>query len=310
MSIPIKLNLKIQPEIKAALSEGAPVLALESTILSHGMPYPQNLEFAHKAGAVARKIGAVPAAIAVVNGAVCVGLDDSALELLCNGENVIKLAANDIGWALVKNKTGGTTVSATITLAQISGIPVFATGGIGGVHREVETSFDISQDLAALSTTSIIVVSSGAKAVLDLPKTLEYLETAGVPVCGYNTDQFPAFYSRSSGLSLEKTISTPEEAARCFIHHSNLGTKSALLVVNPIPEESEISTEEINNFIVEVLNEALEKKIGGKKLTPFLLNRLAQKTGGRSLEANIALALNNVKLGSEIACEYQKLIAR
>lgn len=299
----IKLN--ITPEIESSLKGGGAVLALESTIVAHGMPYPQNLDFAHKSLSLAKNVGADPSIVAVINGEVCIGLGEKQLEHICKDKGVLKLSASDLGWAVTKKLTGATTVSATITVARMAGINVFATGGIGGVHRNVNDSFDVSQDLSALATIPIIAVSSGAKAILDLPKTLEWLETAAVPILGYNTDEFPSFYSRSSGLPLDQTIESPEEAVRVFMNHVGMGLSSAVLVANPIPKEADIAAKDINVIIEDALVSALNKQIRGKNLTPFLLGQIAKKSGGRSLDANISLALNNVRLGAEIAVAFR-----
>ena len=296
-----KIHFSTAPEVENALSENLPVLALESTIVAHGMPYPENIEFARQAEALVRKYGVVPATIAIMGGKVHIGLEDNQLEILASRNNVEKIALRDISFALTQKLTGATTVSATIRLAHWAGINVFATGGIGGVHRNSEVTFDISQDLIELSRTQIIVVSAGVKAILDIPKTIEYLETFSVPVVGYRTNEFPAFYSRSSGISLTTRCNTPEEVSRMFIANHKLGLQSAILVANPVPKSDEIPKIIIDKYIDVALKECSEKNIIGKNVTPFLLKRVVELTKGRSLKTNIALALNNVKVGAQIA---------
>lgn len=297
----LKIHFSTAPEVENALSENLPVLALESTIVAHGMPYPENIEFARQAEALVRKYGVVPATIAIINGKVHVGLNDNQLERLASSNNIKKIAIRDITFALTQKLTGATTVSATMHLAHLVGIDVFATGGIGGVHRNAEVTFDISQDLIELSRTQIIVVSAGVKAILDIPKTIEYLETFSVPVVGYRTNEFPAFYSRSSGIYLTTRCNTPEEVSRMFIAHDKIGLQSAILVANPLPKSDEIPKIIIDKYIDVALKECSEKNIIGKNVTPFLLKRVVELTKGRSLKTNIALALNNVKVGAQIA---------
>lgn len=297
----LKIHFSTAPEVENALSENLPVLALESTIVAHGMPYPENIEFARQAEALVRKYGVVPATIAIINGKVHVGLNDNQLERLASSNNIKKIAIRDITFALTQKLTGATTVSATMHLAHLVGIDVFATGGIGGVHRNAEVTFDISQDLIELSRTQIIVVSAGVKAILDIPKTIEYLETFSVPVVGYRTNEFPAFYSRSSGIYLTTRCNTPEEVSRMFIAHHKIGLQSAILVANPLPKSDEIPKIIIDKYIDVALKECSEKNIIGKNVTPFLLKRVVELTKGRSLKTNIALALNNVKVGAQIA---------
>ncbi len=296
-------------DVKAALELGEPVLALESTIIAHGMPYPDNLEFARNAEDVALKQGVVPATIAILDGIVHIGLVKSSLETLAKGKVIEKVAVRDISRVLSQKRSGATTVSATMKLAHLSGIPVFATGGIGGVHRGAETTLDVSQDIKELSRTPVIVISAGAKAILDIPKTLEVLETKAVPVLGYQTDNFPAFYSRTSGAAVSARVDSPTEIARLYQSHVELGLCSGILIANPIPEKAEIPKIKMDSYIETTLDECSSKNISGKAVTPFLLKRIVELTGGRSLEANIALALNNVKLGAEIAVFCRKLKA-
>lgn len=297
------LNNRFQfsDEVKTALNNKQPVIALESTILAHGMPFPDSLTFAKKAESLARTNGVTPATIAILDGVVHVGLNDSALTRVAEGVAINKTASRDLPVVLSKQKSGATTVSATMVLAHLSGISVFATGGIGGVHRNVENTFDVSQDLIELGRTPVIVVSAGAKAILDLPKTLEVLESGSVSVLGYQTQDFPAFYSKSSGLPVQAVVESPEEIAQIYHHHCSLNLRSGLLVANPIPDEFEIPGEKIEIYIKSALKECREKSIAGKDVTPFLLKKIKDFSGGQSLKANIALALNNIDLGSKIA---------
>jgi len=303
----LKNHFSINPEVETALSNKRPVLALESTIIAHGMPYPENIDFAKRAEAVVRKHGVVPATIAIVDGKIHIGLNDEQLEILASSKNVEKVAVRDIVFAVAQKLTGATTVSATMRLAHLSGIEVFATGGIGGVHRNAETTFDISQDLIELSRTPMIVVSAGVKAILDIPKTLEYLETNAVPVIGYQTSEFPAFYSRSSGYKIVHQCNDPSEIAKMLKTHKYLNLISAILIANPVPISDEIPKNIIDKYIDVALAECSEKKIIGKKVTPFLLKKIVELSDGKSLKTNIALALNNVKLGAQITHNLAKL---
>ena len=299
-------------DVKAALDQGNPVLALESTIIAHGMPYPQNLEFAHEAEEVSRKYGATPATIAILNGQVCIGLDSDQLEILASDKNVKKVATREIGMTLALGGHGATTVSSTMRLAHQAGIKVFATGGIGGVHRGAEKDLDISADLIELSRTPVIVISAGAKAILDLPKTLEYLETMSVPVIGFGTTDFPAFYSSKSGLEIHQSMSSADDIASAFHAQYDLGITSGMLIANPAPTEIEIPLDEMSVIIELALRDAAKLGIIGKALTPYLLGRIVELTEGRSLVTNRALALNNVKLGAGIAnrlSEHKSLLA-
>jgi pseudouridine-5'-phosphate glycosidase len=280
----------------------SPLVALESTVITHGLPRPQNLALARDMERVVRENGAQPATIAVIDGQIRVGLTDAELEHLASETNVRKISRRDFATAIVKKECGGTTVAGTMFAAYRAGIKVFATGGIGGVH-EVET-LDISTDLQALADTPMIVVCAGAKAILDLPATLEYLETMAVPVIGYQTDEFPAFYSRYSGLPVSARLDSPQEIVHFARTHWDLGMKSALLVCQPLPPEQEIPAEKINRFIEQARREAHEQGIHGQPLTPFLLARLAELTGGESLRANLALLLNNARLAAQIACAW------
>lgn len=299
-------SFSFHPEVRSALQDNRPVLALESTIIAHGMPYPENIEFAQQAETLVCKHGVTPATIAIINGKIHIGLDDEQLEILANSNNVEKVAVRDIAYAITQKITGATTVSATMHLAHLVGIKVFATGGIGGVHRCAETTFDISQDLIELSRTPMIVISAGVKAILDIPKTLEYLETLSVPVLGYGTNEFPAFYSRSSGSKLTAQCNSPVEIAKLFKVHRALNIKSALLIVNPVPQSDEIPKKIIDKHIDVALVECSEKNILGKKVTPFLLKKIVELSNGKSLKTNIALALNNVEIGSQIAVSVNR----
>jgi pseudouridine-5'-phosphate glycosidase len=293
--------LSIAPEVSAALAAGRPVVALESTIISHGMPYPQNLEMAQRVEGIIREEGAVPATIAVADGRIHVGLDEALLHRLATAKDVAKLSRRDLAGILASGGLGATTVAATMIAAHLAGIRVFATGGIGGVHRGAETSFDVSADLDELARTPVAVVCAGAKSILDLPKTLEYLETRGVPVIGYGTDTLPAFFSRSSGLALALRRDTPEEVAALLDAQAALGFPAGAVIANPIPEAHALPEAEIDAAIASALADAGREGVGGKEVTPYLLARIVALTGGRSLTANIALVEHNARLGARIA---------
>jgi len=293
--------LSIAPEVSAALAAGRPVVALESTIISHGMPYPQNLEMAQRVEGIIREEGAVPATIAVADGRIHVGLDEALLHRLATAKDVAKLSRRDLAGILASGGLGATTVAATMIAAHLAGIRVFATGGIGGVHRGAETSFDVSADLDELARTPVAVVCAGAKSILDLPKTLEYLETRGVPVIGYGTDTLPAFFSRSSGLALALRRDTPEEVAALLDAQAALGFPAGAVIANPIPEAHALPEAEIDAAITSALADAGREGVGGKDVTPYLLARIVALTGGRSLTANIALVEHNARLGARIA---------
>ena len=303
----LKDYLSITPEVSAALRDGKPVVALESTILSHGMPYPENLAFAAEIEKIIRAEGAVPATIAIIGGVLKVGLSQSELELMCRGENVAKVSRRDLPVMCALGRTGATTVASTMIIASLAGIRVFATGGIGGVHRGAETTMDVSADLEELGQTDVMVVCAGAKAILDLKLTLEYLETHGVPVLGYQTKELPAFYTRKSGLSVDYQVDTPEELAKILKTQHDLGLKGGVLVTNPIPEEYSMDADAINAVIDRAIEEAKEKGIHGKETTPFLLAKVKEITGGDSLDANIQLVFNNAKLAAQTAVAYCKL---
>jgi pseudouridine-5'-phosphate glycosidase len=298
----IEMDLLIfSPEVAAALRDGAPVVALESTIITHGMPFPQNVEAARAVEAEIRAHGAVPATIAVMGGRIHVGLTEAELDALGQAKGVAKLSRADLAACLATGGVGATTVAATMICARLAGIAVFATGGIGGVHRGAETSFDISADLPELAQTAVTVVAAGAKAILDLPKTLEYLETAGVPVIAYGQDAFPAFWSRDSGLKAPLRMDSAGEIAAAARMRAALGLPGGQLVANPIPAEAEIARDVIGPVIEAALTEAQAQGIAAKAVTPFLLQRIFELTEGRSLAANIALVLNNARLGAAIA---------
>jgi pseudouridylate synthase len=293
--------LRLSPEVGEALRSGAPVIAFESTIISHGMPWPRNLETARAAEARARDHGAVPATVAVMDGRILVGLDKGELERLATEKDVLKVSRRDLSWALEGRKTGATTVSATMWAARMAGIDVFATGGIGGVHRGAPDTFDISADLAELASTSVCVVSAGAKSILDLPKTLEVLETLGVPVLGFRTSEFPAFYSRSSGLPIALRVDSAEQIARIFKAQRLLGAPQGVLVASPVPGDAEIPRDLIDAWMRTALRDLDAQGIRGKGVTPFLLSRIVELSGGAALETNVTLFHNNVSLGCEIA---------
>ena len=295
------MNIHFSTEVGSSLIAGKPVLALESTIISHGMPYPDNVEFALKSESVCRQQGVVPATIAVVNGECCVGLEKAQIKSIAKDTSTKKVSRRELGIAIAKKWSGGTTVSATMHIAHHSGISVLSTGGIGGVHRGAEKTFDVSQDLTALSQIPMVVVSAGAKSVLDLDKTLEALETLGIPVLGYETNEFPAFYSRNSGLYGLLRIESPGEAAHVYRKNMEVGLSASTLVVNPVPEKDEIPDNEIEKITNDAIKYAREKKIKGKDLTPFLLKEVVKKTKGRGLETNKVLAINNVNLGIQIS---------
>ena len=293
--------IQFSPEVAEALAQNAPVVALESTIITHGMPFPQNLDTARRVEAEIRAAGAVPATIAVLEGRLHVGLTDAELETLAQAGNVMKLSRADLAVALATGRTGATTVAATMIAADLAGIGVFATGGIGGVHKGAEDSFDISADLMELAQTPVTVVAAGAKAILDLPKTLEVLETQGVPVIAYGQDAFPAFWSRDSGLAAPLRLDDPGQIAASAKMRARLGLPGGQLVANPIPAEAEISSTTLAPIIAQAQAEADAAGISGKSVTPFLLQRIFELTDGKSLEANIALVLNNARLGAAIA---------
>ena len=295
-------ELDITAEVQAALANNKPIVALESTIITHGMPWPQNYEMANRVEDMVRSNGATPATIAVIEGRIKIGLDQSALKILAQTQGVRKLSRADLAICLVDRKTGTTTVAATMILAHLAGIKVFATGGIGGVHRGAEHSFDISADLQELAQTPVIVIAAGAKAILDIPKTLEVLETLGVPVIAYGQNELPAFWSRTSGLNAPLRMDNPAQIAQAQKMRTAMGLPGGQLVANPIPADAEILQGEIEPIIDQALKDSEAQGVSAKAVTPFLLQRIFELTNGRSLDSNIALVLNNARLASEIAC--------
>lgn len=300
-SIPPLLPIAYSTEVAAAKQRGAPIVALESTIITHGMPYPGNIQMAESVEQIIRDQGAVPATIAVIHGTLHIGLEKHELEALAKTTEAMKVSRADIAFAIAERRTGATTVAATMIAAEHAGIKVFATGGIGGVHRGAETSFDISADLTELARTGVIVVCAGAKAILDIPKTLEVLETNGVPVVTFGSTEFPAFWSRASGLKSPLSLNSPAAIANFQTTREQLGIDGGMLVANPVPEEDEISREEMEIYITRALSHAEEDEIAGKSVTPYLLSKIFEITEGRSLDTNIALVRNNARLAAEIA---------
>ena len=303
----MKEQIVYSEEVKSAIALGVPIVALESTIIAHGMPYPENVNTAKRLGDIIREAGCVPAIIAIADGKAHIGIDNALLERIAKEKEVLKVSRRDIPLVLASNALGATTVSGTLVLANAAGIKVFVTGGIGGAHRGSEKSMDISADLEELAISNVAVVSAGVKAILDLPKTLEILETKGVPVIGYRTDELPAFYTRSSGLKLVATAETVNEIALIMKSKWDLGLPGSILVANPIPEEFEADAKVINVAIEEALTLANKEGISGKGITPFLLAHVSEVTGGHSLSANVALVENNARLGAQIAFAFSKL---
>jgi pseudouridine-5'-phosphate glycosidase len=300
--------LSISPDVAAALAAGDAVVALESTIITHGMPFPQNLDMARRVEATVRAKGAVPATIAVMDGRLMVGLDEAGLERLAReGKSAAKASRRDMGPLLVQKKLAGTTVATTMQIAALAGIRVFATGGIGGVHRGAEQTFDISADLLELARTPVAVVCAGAKSILDIAKTLEVLETHGVPVLGYRTAEFPAFFTRSSGFVVDHRLDSVEEIAEVMAVQRTLGMENGLLIANPIPEADSLDPALIDGRIDDAVAQAAREGVSGKALTPYLLQRIFELTEGRSLKANIALVLNNAAVAAELAVAAAKL---
>ncbi|EGA89357.1 indigoidine synthase A-like protein [Planococcus donghaensis MPA1U2] len=294
-------------EVQQALEGKKPIVALESTIISHGMPYPQNVETARIVEQIIRDNGAVPATIAIMDGKIKIGLSEEELELLGNTSSVSKVSRRDIGQVIATKQLGATTVAATMICAELAGIRVFATGGIGGVHRGAETTMDISADLEELSTTGVAVVCAGAKSILDIGLTMEYLETKGVPVIGYQTDVMPAFYTRSSNFELTYRTETADELAKVLKAKWDLGIDGGAVIANPIPAEHALEESFINGIIDQAMTEANDNGISGKEVTPFLLGKVKELTEGKSLVANIELVKHNAKVGAELAVAYNKL---
>jgi len=303
MTRPISPLLPIvySQEVAAAKQRGAPIVALESTIITHGMPYPGNIEMAESVEQIIRDQGAVPATIAVIHGTLHIGLEKDQLEALAQTTDAMKGSRADIAFAIAERRTGATTVAATMIAAARAGIRVFATGGIGGVHKGAEETFDISADLTELAKTGVIVVCAGAKAILDIPKTLEVLETNGVPVVTFGSEEFPAFWSRSSGLPSPLSLNSPAAIANFQTTREQLGIDGGMLVANPVPEADEIPREEMEIYINRAISHAERDEVTGKAVTPYLLGDIFRLTDGRSLETNIALVRNNAQLAAEIA---------
>ena len=299
--------LSITPEIKEALKAGKPVVALESTILSHGMPYPENVEFAHKVEEIVRGEGAIPATTAIIDGKLKVGLNSEELEIMCKADGVGKVSRRDVAVYLATGKTGATTVATTMIIAAMAGIKVFATGGIGGVHRGAQETFDISADLQELAKTPVGVVCAGAKSILDIGLTLEYLETMGVPVLGMGTDDFPAFYCRKSGYKVDFNVESPEMAANILHTKWEAGMEGGAVLANPIPQEYELDFDEMEGVINKALAMAKEQGIHGKATTPFLLSHIKDLTHGVAFASNVQLAYNNARMASKIAVAMTKL---
>ena len=306
----MKLNkyLDVNPEVAAAIAAGKPVVALESTIISHGMPYPQNVETALNVERIIRENGAVPATIAIIGGRLKAGLTAEEIEYFGKkGQAIHKASRRDLAVLCARGEDGATTVTTTMIIAHMAGINIFATGGIGGVHRGAETTMDISADLEELGQTPVMVVCAGAKSILDLGLTLEYLETKGVPVIGYGTEELPAFYTRQSGFKVDYRIDTPAELAAAFKAQNDMELGGGMLVTNPIPEEYAMPFDVVNAAIDQAIAESVEKGIHGKETTPFLLARVSELTGGNSLASNIRLVYNNAKVAAQTAVEYCKL---
>ena len=304
----LKKYLEISPEVQKALDDGRPVVALESTIISHGMPYPQNVETALNVEKIIRDNGAVPATTAIIGGKLRVGLSKDEIDYIGKkGLKVTKASRRDIPVLVARGEDGATTVAATMILANLAGVSVFATGGIGGVHRGAETTMDISADLEELASTPVMVICAGAKSILDLGLTLEYLETHGVSVLGYQTEELPAFFTRKSGFKVDYRMDTPKELAAAFKAKNDLGLRGGMVVANPIPEEYAMDADYISKSIAEAIDEANAKGIKGKDTTPFLLDKLEKITGGSSLKANIQLVYNNAKVATQIACELSRM---
>jgi pseudouridine-5'-phosphate glycosidase len=301
--------LEFSEEVREAMAVNKPIVALESTIISHGMPYPQNVITAKAVEHIIRENGAVPATIGIIDGKIKIGLNDEELEFFGTSKNIEKVSRRDFAYILEQKKHGATTVAATMICAQLAGIEFFVTGGIGGVHREAEVTMDVSADLTELAQTNVGVICAGAKSILDISKTLEYLETHGVPVLGYQTDEFPAFYTRSSGHGVDFRLDTPQEVASLIHTKWELQLNGGIVIANPVPAESAIEESLIHTAIESALSEAKSSNIRGKDVTPFLLNKVKELTGGASLETNIALIEHNAKVGAQIAVAFKALKA-
>ncbi|RFB31693.1 pseudouridine-5'-phosphate glycosidase [Brevibacillus sp. VP] len=302
----MKNYLTFTEEVAHALENKLPIVALETTIISHGMPYPQNIEMAKKVEQIIRDNGAVPATIGIMDGKIKIGLTDQELQEFATNKSVEKVSRRDLPYILATGKIGATTVAGTMIAAELAGIEMFATGGIGGVHREGEVTWDVSADLTELANTSVAVVCAGCKSILDIGRTLEYLETQGVPVVGYKTDEFPSFYSRKSGYGVDFKLDTPDSVASVMDTKWKLGMQGGMVISNPVPEESALPYDQIEAAIQQALAEAKENNIAGKKVTPFLLSKVKELTAGKSLETNIALVYHNAEVAAKIAVEYKK----
>lgn len=303
----MKNYIQFSKEVEKAKQEDKAIVALESTIISHGMPYPQNVEMAKKVEQIVRDNGGVPATIAIINGEIKIGLNDEELELLASAEDVAKVSRRDIAEILATKKIGATTVASTMICAQLADIKFFVTGGIGGVHKGAEHTMDISADLDELSKTKVAVICAGAKSILDLDKTLEYLETKGVPVVGYHTDELPAFFTRESGLKLNTRIDDVKTIAQLAEVQWDLGLDSGIVIANPVPEEYQLDSSFINGIIDKAVAKAEKEGVHGKDSTPFLLGEIVKQSDGKSLETNIKLVEHNAKIGTQIAVEYSNL---
>ena len=303
----MKKFLEFSTEVEEAKKNNSPIVALESTIISHGMPYPQNIEMAKKVEQIIRDNGATPANIAIMDVKIKIGLNENDLETLANSPNVAKVSRRDLAEIVATKKIGATTVASTMICSELAGIPFFVTGGIGGVHKGVETSMDISADLEELAHTNVTVICAGAKSILDLPKTLEYLETKGVPVIGYQTTELPAFFTRESGLKLNSSVEEPTEIAEIFKTKMELNLHGGMVIANPVPKEHELSKDYIDTIIEEAVKDSIANGISGKDSTPFLLKTIVEKTDGKSLETNIKLVENNAVLGAKIAVAFSKM---
>lgn len=303
----MKQYIEFSTEVAQAKADKKPIVALESTIISHGMPYPQNVEMATTVENIIRKYGAIPATIALIDGKIKIGLENDELELLAKSDNVAKVSRRDFAEVLATKQIGATTVASTMMSAELAEIQFFVTGGIGGVHRGVENTMDISADLEELGKTNVTVICAGAKSILDLPKTMEYLETKGVPVIGYQTDELPAFFTRQSGIKLNSSSENPDDIARICKIKNDLNIEGGVVIVNPVPKEDELPKSYIDGLIEEAVKEAETQGISGKDSTPFLLSKIVEKSEGKSLNTNIKLVENNAVLGAKIAVAFNKL---
>lgn len=299
--------IEFSKEVQQGKANNKPIVALESTIISHGMPYPQNVKMAKKVEQLIRDNGAVPATIALMNGKIKIGLESNELNLLANSDNVAKVSRRDLAEIIATKRIGATTVASTMICAELADIQFFVTGGIGGVHRGVEHTMDISADLEELGQTNVTVICAGAKSILDLPKTMEYLETKGVPVIGYQTDELPAFFTRKSGIKLNSSADTPDAVARICKKKCDIGLSGGIVIANPVPKQFELAKSYIDTIIEDAVKEAEAQGISGKDSTPFLLGKIVEKSDGKSLETNIKLVENNAVLGAKIAVAFTQM---